>query len=370
LSKIEVGDFVTSKPDNDYETIIKRMTCGVVMEVNENNIKVKVIEHLDNATGIFSVDPTGFKVIGHVKPFDRAEYFEKLKSGIKNAILKYDLRGADMRDIALRDVDMRGVVLHDADMRGVDMRGVDMRNADMRGANLYGTILYGADMRGANICNADMRDADMRDADMRGVVLHDADMRGANLCGVNMRHADMRGANLYGTDMRHADMRGANMRGADICNADMHHADMRGANLCGVNMRYVNMHGVDMCNVDLSAAKGLLQSINYLEANFERSERGYIVYKTFGHFYKTPSEWKIEPNSIIEENVLFDRCQECGCGINVASLDWIKRNCENSEIWKCLIEWPWLVGVCVPYHTDGKIRCERLRLLEVVKQEA
>lgn len=27
----------------------------------------------------------------------------------------------------------------------------------------------------------------------------------------------------------------------------------------------------------------------------------------------------------------------------------------------------WLPGVCVPYNTDGKIRCERVELLEVVK---
>ena len=32
-----------------------------------------------------------------------------------------------------------------------------------------------------------------------------------------------------------------------------------------------------------------------------------------------------------------------------------------------LICWEWLCGVCVPYGSDGKIRCEKVELLEVVK---
>lgn len=85
------------------------------------------------------------------------------------------------------------------------------------------------------------------------------------------------------------------------------------------------------------------------------------------HFNICSALPKIEPDSIISENVMFDRCIGCGPGINVAPLDWVKKNYKG-EIWKCLIEVPWLAGVCVPYNTDGKIRCERVRLLEVVKE--
>ena len=139
----------------------------------------------------------------------------------------------------------------------------------------------------------------------------------------------------------------ANFRYADLSGADLSGADLSGANLSGAN--------------------GLLSNVNYLEAHFERTEQGYIVYKTFGGERTPPKSWEIKPDSIIEENVLFDRCQECGCGINVAPLEWVKKH-YHGDIWKCLIEWSWLAGVCVPYHTDGKIRCEKVRLLEIVER--
>ena len=50
----------------------------------------------------------------------------------------------------------------------------------------------------------------------------------------------------------------------------------------------------------------------------------------------------------------------------MAPLDWVKRRNETG-IWKVLIRWEWLPGVCVPYNTDGKIRCERVQLLEIVE---
>ena len=34
---------------------------------------------------------------------------------------------------------------------------------------------------------------------------------------------------------------------------------------------------------------------------------------------------------------------------------------------KNIIRWEWLAGVCVPYGSSGKIRCERVELIEIVK---
>lgn len=133
-------------------------------------------------------------------------------------------------------------------------------------------------------------------------------------------------------------------------------ADLSGANLSGANLS----------RADLSGAKGLLSTVNFLEAYFERTPDGYIAYKTFNAEYKAPDTWRIETGAIIKENVCFDRCLSCGCGINVAPLDWVRKNYEG-DIWKVLIRWEWLCGVCVPYQSDGKIRCERVELIEVVK---
>ena len=158
-------------------------------------------------------------------------------------------------------------------------------------------------------------------------------------------------ANLSGADLRWANLSGANLRWADLSGADL-----SDANLSGANLRWAN----------LSGAQGLLSACNYLDAHFERVKDGYIAYKTFGAQYRAPKKWKIEVGSVIEEVVNPDRTCECGCGINVAPLEWVKRN-YSGDIWKVLIRWEWLACVVVPYHTDGKIRCERVELLGVVK---
>jgi hypothetical protein len=70
---------------------------------------------------------------------------------------------------------------------------------------------------------------------------------------------------------------------------------------------------------------------------------------------------------VIEEVPNPDRCTECGSGINVAPLDWVRRNHLDKPIWKLLIRFEWLPGVVVPYMTDGKIRCEKAELIEIVE---
>ena len=184
----------------------------------------------------------------------------------------------------------------------------------------------------------------------------------ADLSGADLRSADLSGADLSGANMSGADLSGANLRGANLSYANLRGANLRGANLRGANLSYANLRGAD-----LSGAKNLISAINYIDAHFERTANGYIAYKTFGGQYAPPEAWKIEKGSVITENVNFDRCQNCGSGINVAPLEWVKGN-YNGEIWKVLIRFEWLAGVCVPYMTDGKIRCERVELLEVVER--
>ena len=137
------------------------------------------------------------------------------------------------------------------------------------------------------------------------------------------------------------------------------------AYLSYADLRYAHLSGAHLYGADLSGATGLLSAINFMKSHFERTENGYIAYKTFGGQYKPPKAWKIESGAIITENVNFNRTQECGSGINVAPLEWVKKN-YTGDIWKVLIRWEWLPGVCVPYNTDGKIRCEKVELIGVV----
>ena len=176
-------------------------------------------------------------------------------------------------------------------------------------------------------------------------------------------------ANLRWADLSGADLSGANLRWANLSEADLSGADLSRANLSGANLSRANLRWADLRWANLSGADGILSTVNFLEAHFERTDAGYIAYKTFNATYDAPTTWEIKEGAIINENVDFDRCVECGCGINVAPLGWVKSAYCNHNIWKVLIRWEWLCGVCVPYMSDGKIRCERVELLGVVDDE-
>ena len=194
-----------------------------------------------------------------------------------------------------------------------------------------------------------------------------ANLSYANLSDANLRGANLRGANLSYADLSDADLRGANLSYANLSDANLSDANLRGANLSYADLRGANLSYADLSYADLSDAEGLLSAVEFLESHFEKNGEGYIAYKTFNSEYKPPEKWVIQADSIITENVNFNRTNNCGCGINVAPLDWVKEHYSHKgDIWKVLIKWEWLVGVCVPYDTDGKIRCERVQLLEVV----
>ena len=146
---------------------------------------------------------------------------------------------------------------------------------------------------------------------------------------------------------------------------DLSCADLRSADLSGSNLR-----SADLRSADLSGSNGIMSAIAFMDAHFERTPDGFIAYKTFGSSYSPSSDWKIEPGSVLTEVVNPDRTCSCGCGINVAPLSWVKDNATNGgrlSIWKVLIRWEWLMGVVVPFGSDGKVRCEKVELIEVVK---
>ena len=147
---IKIGDFVKGIT-NDYGITNTKMTRGVVINVYERNIEVRVLDHDDGETGVYTVDPKKFEVIGHQKQFDRAEVLKLLKDGCKKAILDYDLRGANLSDANLSDADLRG-----ANLRGANLRGANLSDADLRGADLRGANLSGANLSDANLSDADL----------------------------------------------------------------------------------------------------------------------------------------------------------------------------------------------------------------------
>ena len=160
MSDIKIGDFVRGISDV-YTITGTKMTKGIVTYVADKFVKVKIIEHDNDRTGTYCVDPKQFEVIGHQKQFSRDEVLQLLKDGCKKAILDYDLseanlRGANLRGVDLRVADLRGVDLRGADLRGANLRGADLSEANLRGANLRGVDLRGADLRGADLRGADL----------------------------------------------------------------------------------------------------------------------------------------------------------------------------------------------------------------------
>ena len=208
-------------------------------------------------------------------------------------------------------------------------------------------------------CYADLRNADLCDAD-----LSNADLRNANLCNANLRNANLRNANLH-----YADLHNAILYDTDLSNANLRNANLRNANLRNANLCDADLYDADLHNADLSNAKNIKNqnSADYIMARFDKTGDGIIAYKTFNNYQQINPRWVIEEGSIIEENVNYNRTNECGCGINVATLDWVKTNgCQGKDIWECLIKWEWLPDVVVPYHTDGKIRAGRVQLIKII----
>lgn len=169
---IKIGDFVKGIT-NDYSITNTKMTRGVVINVYERSIEVRVLDHDDGETGVYTVDPKKFEVIGHQKQFDHAEVLKLLKDGCKKAILDYDLSDADLRGADLRGADLRVANLRVANLRGADLRGANLRGADLSDANLdyscyplwCGSLHLKADKRLAcqlayHLCSMQCDDAD------------------------------------------------------------------------------------------------------------------------------------------------------------------------------------------------------------------
>jgi uncharacterized protein YjbI with pentapeptide repeats len=214
-----------------------------------------------------------------------------------------------------------------------------------------------------------LNDAYLRCANLSKANLSEANLRGADLSCANLSGAYLRCADLSCANLSKADLRDAKLSEANLRDTNLNEANLRGADLSCANLSEANLRGADLSGANLSGAIGIKSSIDFLSI-FERDDKGIIAYKTFDEHYTHSDTWKIEEGEIISENVNYNRTEPCGCGINVAPLDWVLCNMHGSTIWKVLIRWEWLSGVVVPYNSDGKIRCERVELVEPIRRSS
>jgi hypothetical protein len=173
---------------------------------------------------------------------------------------------------------------------------------------------------------------------------------------------------LRGEGGARADLRGANLSSANLSSADLSSADLRGANLRGANLS-----SADLSSANLSSALGIASAAEWLRANTKTTKRGCILaYKAIGGTTYAPrTDWKIEPGAYLTEVVNPDRSVECACGVNVGTLDFVRRNYPNPTqgVWLVGIEPADIADVVVPFHTDGKFRAGRVRLIRQLTKE-
>ena len=211
---------------------------------------------------------------------------------------------------------------------------------------------------------ADLISANLRSADLSSANLRSADLSSANLSFVNLSSANLSFVNLSFVNLSSADLRSANLRSANLRSADLSSANLRSANLS-----YADLSSANLSCADLSSAKNLINKYKEFIKSFKFNKKGLIVYKGIGKTqYPLNKSWEIKEGAYLQENVNFNKTDNCGCGVNFGTIDFIKSKYPNSVIWECLIEFEDMCEIVVPYNTDGKARCGRLKLVKIIKE--
>jgi len=195
----------------------------------------------------------------------------------------------------------------------------------------------------------------------------DSDGVKANLCFADLRSANLRSANLCFADLCFADLRFADLSSANLCFADLSSANLRSADLRFADLSSANLRFADLSSADLSSAKNLLSATAWLLSAFKSNSKGIIVYKAQKAMHESPKSWIWQKGKYLTEVCNLLPTLDCACGVNFATRDWIKKNYGSSPVWECLIEWIDLAETVVPYNTDGKARCSKLKLIKLLK---
>jgi hypothetical protein len=246
----------------------------------------------------------------------------EIKSRYDGSVI-YTAKGAVDIRAAVEDARRNG-----ANLCGADLYGANLRGADLRGADLYGADLYGADLYGANLCGANLY--------------------GANLRGANLRGADLYGANLYGANLYGADLYGANLRGANLRGANLYGANLRGADLYGANG--LKPEFTDDLRILLDQV-GKIRAYKLVTADLESPIRG--------------KQLTYEIGSTVEADASTDESEQCGPGVNIATLPWCLRNWRTGHR-VLLVEFTAKDIAAIPHGTDGKFRVHKAKVIREI----
>lgn len=188
-----------------------------------------------------------------------------------------------------------------------------------------------------------------------------------------IRESHFRESKIDHTNFRKSDLIETNWENSEISFTSFEYSDLKRAVMTNVRFVKPTLYHLGLVETNFSGSTGLLDPVEYIDANFGEDASGLIVFKIFGISYKPNPNWIIKPDSIITEIVNPDRTVTCGCGINVGTETWLGRYLSTSsylnktavgerEIWQGYIRSSWFPGIIVPYTPDGQIRTSRLQL--------
>lgn len=139
------------------------------------------------------------------------------------------------------------------------------------------------------------------------------------------------------------------------------------ADLSDANLRRANLSDANLSGANLSGVKNFFSGVAWLLSVFKKTDKGIIVYKAQNAVYESPKNWEWKSGKYLTGICNPLPTIDCGCGVNFATREWIKKNHSDSPVWECLIEWVDLVETVIPYNTNGKARCSRLKLIKLCK---
>ena len=270
------------------------------------------------------------------------------------------------------------------------MKGINFKNCIFRNG------IFGVNMMDISFINCDLDNSDLRGSTLGNVLFDHCDIshstfQGSSLDqvkfiytdGINMNMKDCRLVNK--TIIINSNFSDTNFSGCQFVESFFENSDL---SRCIFNcVEFIGSAFIrsNMKEVDLSGSSGLLDSIDYLFDEFECDKNEYgqqnvIVYVVFDDDqYNNIRGYMdisvlIDKNSILKDEVNYDRSDPNGCGIQVGNKKYIRSKLSNMKgdfgkdrlnIWKGKILLEWLPGVVVPYFPMcHKIRTSRLMLLE------
>jgi len=149
-----------------------------------------------------------------------------------------------------------------------------------------------------------------------------------------------------------ADLRFANLRSADLSSANLRSADLSFANLSFADLRSAkNLNKYWATDLSLlSLQKNRLTAYKYLTKDM------YSPVQSVGKI-------KYEVGKEYEEKVDKDRLEDCGAGLNIASLEWcLRETAGNIKDFKFIEVSFDPKDLIVPYFSDGKFRVSKLKV--------